>query len=117
VNTEIDELMSRLRAFNAARDWGQFHSPKNLACALSAECGELLEHFQWLSEEQSRSLDAEQRRAVALEAADVLIYLLELCDGLGIDPLAAAREKIEINARKYPVEKSRGSSRKHSEHL
>jgi NTP pyrophosphatase (non-canonical NTP hydrolase) len=105
-------LRDELRAFAAARDWAQFHSPKNLACALSVEAAELLEHFQWLTEDASRALDDERRRAVAHEAADVLLYLVQLADQLGIDLIAAAREKIAINGAKYPVESARGNSRK-----
>ena len=88
---------------------------KNLATALSVEAAELLEHFQWLTEEQSRSLPDETRKAVAQEAADVLLYLLQLCDKLGIDALDAARKKLELNAKKYPVERARGTSKKYSE--
>ena len=115
MNAELDALIATLRAFNDARDWAQFHSPKNLACALSAECGELLEQFQWLSAEQSRHLEEQRRQTVAMEIADVQIYLLQLCDALGIDPLAVAREKIEVNARKYPVELARGKMSKYSD--
>jgi dCTP diphosphatase len=105
-------LRDELRAFAAARDWAQFHSPKNLACALSVEAAELLEHFQWLTEDASRRLDDAQRAAVGHEAADVLLYLIQLADQLGIDLAAAARDKIAINASRYPVETARGSSRK-----
>jgi NTP pyrophosphatase (non-canonical NTP hydrolase) len=112
--TDIQTLTQALRDFAQARDWAQFHSPKNLACALSVEAAELLEHFQWLSDEQSRQLDAPQKAEVAAEAADVLLYLLQLCDQLNIDLLEAARLKIIVNGDKYPVASARGSSRKHS---
>ena len=115
MSSELQSLTDALRAFARERDWEQFHSPKNLACALSVEAAELLEHFQWLSEEQSRALDADKRAAVAAEAADVLLYLLQLCDKLGIDLVRAARQKLARNAEKYPVERSRGSSRKYTE--
>jgi NTP pyrophosphatase (non-canonical NTP hydrolase) len=76
-------LAQALKQFAQARDWGQFHSPKNLASALVVEAGELLEHFQWLTDEQSRNLSEEDRKAVAAEAADVLLYLIQFCDALG----------------------------------
>lgn len=115
MSREIQELQAELRRFAEERDWGQFHSPKNLAASLSIEAAELLEHFQWLTEAQSRELSAEQRQAVAHELADVLLYLLQLADELGIDPLQAARDKLAINASKYPADKARGSSRKYTE--
>ena len=97
--TTIPSLTQALRDFAAARDWAQFHSPKNLASALSVEAAELLEHFQWLTADQSRQLGEAQKAEVAAEAADVLLYLLQLCDQLGIDLLAAARLKMQANAR------------------
>jgi dCTP diphosphatase len=109
----LEELRVRLAAFAAERDWEQFHSPKNLAMALAAEAGELLEHFQWLSEAQSQDLPEATRREVALEIADVLLFLVRLADRLGIDPLEAATQKLGLNARKYPVEKSRGRATKY----
>ena len=112
MNADLDSLRERLRAFALERDWGQFHAPKNLACALSVEAAELLEHFQWMTEEQSRAPDAAQREAIALEAADVLLYLIQLTDKLGIDLLAAADRKIALNAARYPVADARGNSRK-----
>ena len=111
--SSLEELRTRLAAFAAERDWEQFHSPKNLAMALAAEAGELLEHFQWLTEEQSAALPAATRDEVALEIADVLLFLLRLADRLGIDPLEAGTRKLELNARKYPVEKSRGRATKY----
>lgn len=113
--TELQRLRAQLRNFAAARDWNQFHSPKNLAMALSAETGELLEVFQWLTEEQSRSLSPEAQAAASDEIADVLLYLIRLSDQLGIDPVAAAKRKIVANAGKYPVDKARGTSRKYTE--
>lgn len=109
------ELRDRLRAFADERDWRQFHAPKNLAAALSVEAAELLEHFQWLGEDASRHLTPEQLAPVREELADVLIYLVRLADELGIDLASAARDKIQLNARKYPVEKSRGSIRKYTD--
>ena len=113
--TELDGLREQLRAFAAARDWGQFHSPKNLAIALSVEAGELLEHFQWLTEAQSRELAPRALAAVRDEIADVLLYLIRFCDELGIDPIAAAERKLVENDRKYPVDKARGNSTKYTE--
>ena len=112
MSNDIPSLTQALRDFAAARDWAQFHSPKNLAAALSVEAAELLEHFQWLTEEQSRSLPAPQQAEVAAEAADVLLYLLQLCDKLDIDLLEAARLKMLVNGEKYPVATARGSSQK-----
>jgi dCTP diphosphatase len=109
----LEELAARLAEFARERDWDQFHAPKNLAMALAGEVGELLEHFQWLTEEQSRALEPEAREAVALEMADVLLYLVRLADKLGIDLAAAADRKIGLNAVKYPVADFRGSSRKY----
>lgn len=109
----LQSLTQALRRFAAERDWEQFHSPKNLASALAVEAAELLEPFQWLTEEQSRHLDEAQRAAVRHELADVLLYLLQLADKLQIDLAAAAHEKLAVNAAKYPVAQVRGSSRKH----
>jgi len=109
----LRDLRDELRAFAAARDWDQFHSPRNLAAALAVEAAELLEPFQWLSEEQSRALPPETRAAVEEELADVLLYLVRLADKLDVDLAEAARAKIARNGEKYPVEKARGSSRKY----
>jgi len=111
----ILRLRDQLRQFAAERDWDQFHSPKNLAAALSVEAAELLEPFQWLSEEQSRSLPPESLERVTHELADVFLYLIRLADRLNVDLVAAAAHKIELNARKYPVDKSRGSAAKYSD--
>jgi NTP pyrophosphatase (non-canonical NTP hydrolase) len=113
---ELDNLRSRLETFARERDWEQFHSPKNLSMALSVEVAEIAEHFQWLTEEQSRELDAAKRAEVEQELADVLIYLVRLADQLGIDLLEAARRKLAVNEAKYPADKVRGSSRKYSEY-
>ncbi len=112
---DLDTLREAVRRFAAERDWERFHSPKNLASALAVEAAELLEPFQWLTEEQSRSLSAEQAEAVRREMADVLIYLVRLADQVEVDLLAAARDKMAENALKYPVEKARGSARKYSD--
>lgn len=113
--SDLDDLRQRLRDFADARDWNQFHAPKNLAMALCVEAGELLEVFQWLTEAESRALPAPAHAAVREEAADVLLYLLRLCDVLDIDLAAAARAKLAANAVKYPVDKARGSRRKYTE--
>jgi NTP pyrophosphatase (non-canonical NTP hydrolase) len=112
----LRELQQRLAEFAAVRDWQQFHSPKNLAMALSVEAAELVEEFQWLTEEQSRQLDAERRERVRLELADVFIYLLRIADTLGVDLMRAADDKFVLNERKYPVERVRGDSRKYTEY-
>ena len=109
-------LQQRVAAFAAARDWDQFHSPKNLAMALSVEAAELVEEFQWLTEAQSKALDAERRERVRLELADVFIYLVRVADKLGVDLLQAAEDKIELNERKYPADRVRGDARKYDEY-
>ena len=112
---DLRELRDALRSFAQARDWDRFHSPKNLAMALNVEAGELLEHFQWLGEEQSRRVDADTKQALAHEMSDVLLYLVQLADKLDVDLLEAASDKIKVNALKYPVDKARGSVKKYSE--
>ena len=114
MSSTLAPLIASLRAFAQERDWAQFHSPKNLACALSVEAAELLEHFQWLTPEQSQCLSAEQTQQVGAEAADVFLYLLQLCDKLDIDLLAAAHQKMAVNREKYPVDKARGNSKKYT---
>jgi dCTP diphosphatase len=111
---DIDALQQRLAEFAAERDWEQFHSPKNLAMALAAESGELVEVFQWLTEAESANLDAAQKQAVAHELADVLIYLVRLADRLDVDLDVAVADKIRINAEKYPVALAKGSAAKSS---
>jgi len=113
VAPSLEGLRNALRRFATDRDWDQFHSPKNLAIALSVEAAELLEHFQWSSD--SAALEPQQHAKVREEIADVLLYLVRLADKLNIDILAAAAEKIDLNAAKYPVERARGSSKKYTE--
>lgn len=115
MTSDLIALRDRLRAFAAERDWDQFHSPKNLSAALSVEAAELLEHFQWLKEDESFALSPEKRAQVAEEIADVLLYLIRIADKLDIDVLDAALKKIDANGRKYPVEKARGSMKKYTE--
>jgi dCTP diphosphatase len=109
-------LRDKLRAFAEARDWDQFHSPKNLSMALMVEVAELMEHFQWLTEAQSFDLAAENKSAVSEELADILLYLVRLSDKLEVDLLEAALHKLEKNAVKYPAELVRGSAKKYSEY-
>jgi len=111
-----NELKATLRAFAAERDWDQFHSPKNLSMALSVEVAELVERFQWLTEEQSRLLPPDVRQQVAEEIADIQIYLVRLADKLSIDIDSAVKDKMELNQRKYPAEKVRGKSLKYTEY-
>ncbi|MCW7538447.1 nucleotide pyrophosphohydrolase [Aquabacterium sp. A7-Y] len=111
----LARLTARLRDFAAARDWQPFHSPKNLAMALAGETGELIAEFQWLTEAESHAPDAARRQRIEDEAADVMIYLLRLADGLGIDLIAAANAKMDRNETRYPVERSRGSAKKYDE--
>jgi len=113
---DLEALRQRLAAFAADRDWDQFHAPKNLAMALIAECAELVEHFQWLTAEQSARLSPEKMAAVRLEIADILIYLVRIADKLNIDLMAAARDKVAINEERYPAEQVRGDARRASEY-
>jgi len=109
----LETLRVQLAQFAAERDWEQFHNPKNLAMAVAGEAGELIEHFQWLTPEQAADLPRETRDEVALECADVLLFLLRLCDRLGIDLAQAAQKKLALNAKKYPVEKAKGRATKY----
>lgn len=108
--SEIASLSQRLRDFAQARDWEQFHSPKNLAMALIVEAAELVEHFQWMKEDQSYELSDKQREEVSLEMADIFIYLLRIADRLNIDLSEATYKKIEINEKHYPVDNSKGKA-------
>lgn len=112
----LEQMKQRLREFTAARDWQQYHSPKNLSMALIAEAAELVEHFQWLTEDQSASLPPEKLAEVELELADIQIYLVELADRLQVDLKDAVEKKLAINAQKYPVDKVKGSSKKYNEY-
>jgi len=111
----LADLAELLRKFADEREWGQFHSPKNLAMALTVEAAELLQEFQWLTEEQSRQPDQEGLKRIKEEIGDVMIYLILLSDHLSIDPMAAAFEKIEKNRAKYPVDKAKGSAKKYTD--
>jgi NTP pyrophosphatase (non-canonical NTP hydrolase) len=115
-NNDFNALRDRLKAFAMERDWEQFHSPKNLAMALIVEAAELLEHFQWLTPEQSEALPPDKYREVELEMADIFIYLMRLCERLEVDLLKVVDEKIKMNEEKYPADKVRGSAKKYSEY-
>ena len=113
---DIKRLQQVLQEFADERDWNQFHSPKNLSMALSVEASELVEHFQWVSETDSYQLPEKKLAEVGEELADILLYLVRISDRLGIDLESAAYQKIEVNRRKYPAEKVKGSSRKYTEY-
>lgn len=102
--------------FAAERDWDQFHSPKNLSMALIAEAAELIEHFQWITEEESKHIEGDKLDAVSLELADIQIYLIRIADKLKVDILNAVEKKIKINEQKYPVEKVKGRYNKYTEY-
>lgn len=110
------ELRDALREFAKERDWDQFHSPKNLAMALAGETGELIEKFQWMSEEASQQLSNDLRQHVSDEVADVLIYLVRRADKCDIDLMDAATSKLEKTRIKFPAEKVRGSAKKYSDY-
>lgn len=113
--SDLDQLKLRIRQFADERDWQQYHSPKNLAMALIVEAAELVEHFQWLTEEQSQTLAPEKLAQVSDELADIQIYLIRIADQLKVDLLEAVDKKIEKNAVKYPADKVRGSAKKYNE--
>lgn len=112
----LAETTDKIRRFRDARDWMQFHSPKNLACSISIEAGELLELFQWVGADQNLDAAQGKKTEIAHELADVAIYLVELADILGIDLIEAISEKLAINEAKYPAEQVRGSSKKYTEY-
>jgi len=114
-NSDIGTLTQYMRDFADLRDWNQFHSPKNLSMALSVEVSELVEHFQWLTEEQSQNLPPDILDKVADELADTLLYLVRLADKLDIDLMNAAQKKMKLNGQKYPVDKARGNAKKYTE--
>ena len=113
--SDLQTLKARIRRFSDERDWHQFHSAKNLSMALSVEASEIIEHLQWLTEEQSDNLPQQTLDKVETVLADTFLYLLQLADRLGIDLLDAAERKIELNEAKYPVEKSKGNAKKYTE--
>ena len=113
---ELEALRIRISEFAEERDWNQFHSPKNLSMALIVEAGELVEHFQWMKQEDSFRLSEDKHTAVEEELADILVYLIRIADQLDINLITAARKKINSNAAKYPVDKVKGSSKKYTEY-
>ena len=115
MDTTIAALTSEIRAFRDARDWRQFHNPKELAVAITAEAGELLQHFVWQNPEQSERRVVDRRAEIESEIADVAILLFELADNCGIDLAVAMRAKLVRNEERYPVDKARGSNRKYNE--
>lgn len=114
--SELEELRIRVSNFARERDWDQFHSPKNLSMALIVEAGELVEHFQWMKQSESRDLPKDKLTAVEEEVADILVYLVRIADQLDIDLVSAANRKMDSNAAKYPADLVRGSSRKYTEY-
>ena len=114
MNSELENLKLRLQEFAKERDWDQFHSPKNFSMAMIVECAELVEHFQWLTDEQSKNLPADTLEEVRLEMADIFLYLIRLADKLDVDLIAAANDKIKLNAKKYPIEKAKGIATKYN---
>lgn len=112
----IEEIKSKLKEFAQMRDWEQFHSPKNLAMALSVEAAELLENFQWMTEKQSEKLSPQRQAAVAFELADIFIFLLRISDQLNVDLIEITKRKMELNNKRYPVDKVKGSSKKYNEY-
>lgn len=112
----MEELIHKLKVFAKDRDWDQFHSPKNLAMALSVEAAEIVELFQWMTEEQSKNLSPEKIEKLKEEIGDVMIYLTKLADKFGINPIDAAKEKLKINEKKYPADVVKGKSEKYNEY-
>jgi NTP pyrophosphatase (non-canonical NTP hydrolase) len=112
----LKDLRTAIGKFISERDWEQYHSPKNLAMALSVEASEIVEHFQWLTEEESRNLPPEKLAEISEEIGDVMIYLTELADKLGVDPVEAAKAKVAINGQKYPAELVKGKASKYTEY-
>jgi dCTP diphosphatase len=115
MNDSIEALTADIRAFRDARDWQQFHAPKELAVAIAAEAGELLQHFVWQTAQQSEQRARDRREDIASEMADVAILLFEMADNLNIDLAQAVRAKLAKNELRYPVAKARGSNKKYNE--
>lgn len=113
---DTDKIQGEIRQFARERDWEKFHTPKNIATALTVEASELMELFQWLTTEESEQImKTDKAQAVRHEVADVAVYLLRLCDLLKIDLSTAIEEKLKLNAQKYPVELAKGHARKYDE--
>jgi dCTP diphosphatase len=116
MSDSLNDLRQRINRFVEERDWSQYHSPKNLAMAMIVEAGEVVEHFQWMTESDSCHLDAATKEKVGHELADTFVYLLRIAEVCGIDLLQATNAKIDLNAKKYPVEKCKGSNAKYTEY-
>ncbi len=112
----LEQLRQRLAHFAAERDWDQFHSPKNLSMALIGEAAELIEHFQWLTQQQSATLPPQKLQAVSHELADILLYLIRISDKLGVNLIQAAWGKIAINEIRYPTDRVKGDARRAEEY-
>lgn len=115
MSKSIDELKSEVKEFIRERDWEQFHSPKNLAVGLSVEASELLEIFTWLTDDESKNINSDKLSMVKDEIGDIFIYLLDFCSTVGIDPIECANQKLQKNAKKYPVAKAKGNATKYTE--
>ena len=115
-NNQLENLRNLIRTFVDERDWGQFHTPKNLSMAMSVEVAELLEHFQWLKTGTRDELRDESLTQIQHEVADILVYLIRFADKLEIDLESAVIHKLKLNAEKYPVDKVKGDSRKYNEY-
>jgi len=114
--SDISVITEKIRAFRDQRDWAQFHTPKDMAMAISLEAGELMEHFLWKSPAEVEARIESHRGEISDEIADVAVYLFELADNLGIDLLQAMEQKMQKNAEKYPADRVRGSSKKYNEY-
>jgi NTP pyrophosphatase (non-canonical NTP hydrolase) len=114
--SDFDRIKKQVRQFVVERDWDQFHSPKNLSMALIVEAAEMVEHFQWLTEEQSSNLSPGKLAEVEQELADIQVYLISLAEKLKLDLIAAVEKKLVLNAQKYPIDKARGNSKKYTEY-
>jgi NTP pyrophosphatase (non-canonical NTP hydrolase) len=114
---DIRELQKKVIEFRDARDWAQYHNPKDLAISISLEAAELLEIFQWKNPQEVEVIkrDPESRKRVKEELGDILIYALNMCHSFGFDPSEAILEKLGINEKKYPVEKAKGNAKKYNE--
>ncbi len=109
-------LKEEINHFVTERDWGKYHSPKNLAMGLSVEAAELLEIFLWLTEEESKNLNDNQLAHLKEEIGDIMIYIINLAAKFGIDPIQCARDKLKLNGKKYPASTVKGSAKKYTEY-
>jgi len=115
MSDKLAEIIAEALAFRNERDWERFHDPKNLAEAISIEAGELLENFLWVTTDESREMEGAKLDRIKNEVSDILIYVIYLCQALNIDLIKEALNKLQMNRQKYPVEKSKGSSKKYTE--